>query len=183
MSGERGQKLPVTILTGFLGSGKTTVLNHVVTKPEWKSTAVIINEFGEVGIDHMLVEISTEQMIELNNGCICCTIRGDLADKLGSLAMWIDMGRMPPVERVIVETTGLADPVPIMHTLMTDANLLDRFRLDRVVAVVDAIAGMASLERFPEAVKQIAVADDLILSKRDLVEELSDRQSYETLRR
>ena len=88
-----------------------------------QSTAVIINEFGEIGIDHLLVETSTEVMVELNNGCICCTIRGDLADKLGSLAMWLDSGRIPPVERVIVETTGLADPAPIMHTLMTDPHL------------------------------------------------------------
>jgi G3E family GTPase len=183
MNGQGDRKIPVIIITGFLGSGKTTVLNHVVKQASMKSTAVIINEFGEIGIDHLLVETSTEQMIELNNGCICCTVRGDLVDKLGSLAMWLDMGRVPPVDRVIVETTGLADPAPIMHTLMTDETLLDRYRLEGIVTVVDAIAGASSLERFSEAVKQIAIADRLILSKRDLVETHSDWKSYAELRR
>ena len=113
-------KIPVVIITGFLGSGKTTLLNYLVKQSDMKSTAIIINEFGEIGIDHLLVETSTEEIIEINNGCICCTIRGDLQDKLGSLAMWLDTGRISPIERVIVETTGLADPAPIMHTLMTD---------------------------------------------------------------
>jgi G3E family GTPase len=147
-----------------------------------QATAVIINEFGEIGIDHLLVETSTELMVELNNGCICCTVRGDLADKLGSLAMWLDAGRIPPVERVIVETTGLADPAPIMHTLMTDPHLLDRYRLDRLVTVVDAINGAASLTRFPEAAKQVAVADLLIMSKVDLIDSHSDRTAYASLR-
>ena len=175
-------KLPVSIVTGFLGSGKTTVLNHLVKQPGLQSTAVIINEFGEIGIDHLLVETSTELMVELNNGCICCTIRGDLADKLASLAMWLDVGRIPPVERVIVETTGLADPAPIVHTLMTDPQLLDRYRLDRLVTVVDAIGATASLERFPEAVKQVAVADLLLLSKTDLIDVHSSREAYASLR-
>ena len=183
MNGQRERKIPVIIITGFLGSGKTTVLNHVVKQPEMKSTAVIINEFGEIGIDHLLVETSTEQMIELNNGCICCTVRGDLVDKLGSLAMWLDMDRVPPVDRVIVETTGLADPAPIMHTLMTDETLLDRYRLEGIVTVVDAIAGVSSLERFSEAVRQVAIADRLILSKRDLVETHSDWECYAEIQR
>ena len=164
-------KLPIVIITGFLGSGKTTLLNRLLTDPELKATAIIINEFGEIGIDHLLVETSTEQMVELNNGCICCTIRGDLVDKLGSLAMWLDTGRVPPVDRVIVETTGLADPAPIMHTLMTSPDLLRRYELNRVVTVVDAIAGSSSLDRFPEAVRQVAMADHLILTKMDLVDE------------
>jgi len=172
------EKLPVTIITGFLGSRKTTVLNHLVKQPGMQSTAVIINEFGEIGIDHMLVETSTELMVELNNGCICCTIRGDLADKLGSLAMWLDVGRIPPVARVIVETTGLADPAPIMHTLMTETDLLGRYRLDRLVTVVDAIGGASSLARFAEAAKQIAVADLLVVSKTDLIDVYSDRTAY-----
>jgi len=177
MEQRQAEKLPVTIITGFLGSGKTTVLNRLVKQPGMQSTAVIINEFGEIGIDHLLVETSSELMVELNNGCICCTIRGDLADKLGSLAMWVDVGRVPPVERVIVETTGLADPAPIMHTLMVEPDLLSRYRLDRVVTVVDAIAGAGSLDRFPEATKQIAVADVLILAKTDLVATLSSPQA------
>ncbi|MFT4562991.1 MAG: G3E family GTPase, partial [Gammaproteobacteria bacterium] len=108
MTDDDATKIPVVIITGFLGSGKTTLLNFLVKQPDLKSTAVIINEFGEIGIDHLLVETSSEKMIEINNGCICCTIRGDLQDKLGSLAMWLDTGRLPPVDRVIVETTGLA---------------------------------------------------------------------------
>ena len=159
-------KIPVVIITGFLGSGKTTLLNYLVKQPNMKSSAIIINEFGEIGIDHLLVETSTEEIIEINNGCICCTIRGDLQDKLGSLAMWLDTGRISPVERVIVETTGLADPAPIMHTLMTDEYLLNRYSLSAVVTLVDAITGSSSINRFPEAVKQIAIADQLIFSKK-----------------
>lgn len=182
MTDHRQTKIPVIIVTGFLGSGKTTILNHIVKQPDMRATAVIINEFGEIGIDHMLVETSEEQMIEINNGCICCTVRGDLADKLGSLAMWLDAGRVPPVERVIVETTGLADPAPIMHTLMTEESLLNRYRLDAVITVVDAIAGGSSLARFPEAVKQVAIADQMILTKSDLVPTHSDRTAEAALR-
>ena len=178
MTRDTKPKIPVVIITGFLGSGKTTLLNHLVRQPHMKMTAIIINEFGEIGIDHLLVETSTEEMIEINNGCICCTVRGDLQDKLGSLSMWLDAGRIPPVERVIVETTGLADPAPIMHTLMTDEHLLNRYRLGGVVTMVDAIAGSSSIRKFPEAVKQIAIADQLIFSKTDLVESLSGRDSY-----
>ena len=183
MSEKTSQKIPVIILSGFLGSGKTTILNHIVKQPSMEATAIIINEFGEIGIDHMLVETSEEQMIEINNGCICCTVRGDLADKLGSLAMWLDTGRLPDIERVIVETTGLADPAPIMHTMMTDQTLLNRFRLDHVITVVDSIAGKSSLDRYPEAVKQVAIADHLILSKSDLVDTHSDRAETAMLRK
>ena len=178
MTRDSKPKIPVVIITGFLGSGKTTLLNHLVRQPHMKMTAIIINEFGEIGIDHLLVETSSEEMIEINNGCICCTVRGDLQDKLGSLSMWLDAGRIPPVERVIVETTGLADPAPIMHTLMTDEHLLNRYRLGGVVTLVDAIAGMSSIRQFPEAVKQIAIADQLIFSKQDLVESLSSAEDY-----
>jgi len=177
------KKLPISIITGFLGSGKTTVLNYLLKQPELKSTAVIVNEFGEIGIDHLLVETSTEQMVEINNGCICCTIRGDLADKLGSLAMYLDLGRIPPVDRVIVETTGLADPAPIMHTLMTDPDLLDRYELSRVVTLVDSITGLTSLDKYYEAVKQVAMADHLVLSKLDLIETLSNHDAYDILRK
>ena len=182
MNRDTKPKIPVVIITGFLGSGKTTLLNHLVKQPHMKMTAIIINEFGEIGIDHLLVETSSEEMIEINNGCICCTVRGDLQDKLGSLSMWLDAGRIPPVERVIVETTGLADPAPIMHTLMTDEHLLNRYRLGGVVTLVDAIAGSSSIGRYPEAVKQIAIADQLIFSKTDLVGSLSGRDSYGQLK-
>ena len=183
MTHNRDSKIPVVVITGFLGSGKTTLLNHIVKHPHMNMTAIIINEFGEIGIDHLLVETSSEQMIEMNNGCICCTVRGDLQDKLGSLAMWLETGRIPPVERVIVETTGLADPAPIMHTLMTDQHLLNRYCLSGIVTVVDAIAGLSSMDRFPEAVKQIAIADQLIFSKKDLVESLSTSHSYLKLKK
>lgn len=182
MSESAERKIPIVILTGFLGSGKTTILNRLVNSPELKSTAIIINEFGEVGIDHLLVETSEEQIVEINNGCICCTVRGDLADKLGSLAMWLDTGRIPSVERVIIETTGLADPAPIMHTMMAEQTLLNRYRFEHVITVVDSIAGKSSLERFPEAVKQVAVADHIILSKSDLIDTHSDRSQHAILR-
>lgn len=172
------QRIPVIIITGFLGSGKTTLLNRLLKKPDLESTAVIINEFGEIGIDHLLVETSEEQLIEMNNGCICCTIRGDLSDKLQSLAMWLETGRIPPVERIIVETTGLADPAPIMHTLMTDEDLLRRYELSHVVTIVDAVLGSSTLDRFPEAVKQVAVADSIIVSKLDLVTKLSSHEAF-----
>ncbi|MCC6197536.1 MAG: GTP-binding protein [Burkholderiales bacterium] len=177
----RAARIPVVVITGFLGSGKTTVLNHLVKQPGMQSTAVIINEFGEIGIDHLLVETSSEMMMELNNGCICCTIRGDLADKLGSLAMWLDVGRIQAVERVVVETTGLADPAPIMHTLMVEQDLLARYRLDRVITVVDAITATAALDRFPEATKQVAMADVLLLAKTDLVQRHSNAGQYAEL--
>lgn len=175
-------RIPVTVITGFLGAGKTTLIRHLLTHTKGKRLALIINEFGEIGVDHLLVETSTETMVELNNGCICCTIRGDLADKLGSLAMWMDARRIPPVERVIVETTGLADPAPIVHTMVTDPHLLARFRLGGVLTVVDAVAAASSLDRFSEAVKQVALADVLVVSKSDLVDALSDRASYADIR-
>ena len=169
-------KIPVVIITGFLGSGKTTLLNHLVRQPHMKMTAIIINEFGEIGIDHLLVETSSEEMIEINNGCICCTVRGDLQDKLGSLSMWLDAGRIPPVERVIVETTGLADPAPHLPTLIREH--LRTLPSRQCRHAVDAIAGSSSIRQFPEAVKQIAIADQLIFSKTDLVESLSSRDSF-----
>jgi len=169
MPSHRERKIPVIIITGFLGSGKTTILNHIVKQPDMKATAIIINEFGEIGIDHLLVETSEEQMIEINNGCICCTVRGDLADKLGSLAMWLDAGKVP-------------DPAPIMHTMMTDETLLNRYRLDSVITVVDAIAGASSIDRFSEAMKQVAIADRLILSKGDMVASHSDPAGFAALR-
>jgi len=164
-----GQRLPVSLLTGFLGSGKTTVLNHLVNHPDMARVVVIINEFGEIGLDHELVETSAEDMILLQSGCLCCSIRGDLIDTLRKLFLRRVRGEIQEFDRVVIETTGLADPAPILHTLMTDPLISARFRLDGVVTTIDAATGSATLDRQIESVKQAAVADRLLLTKTDLV--------------
>ena len=162
--------IPVTLLTGFLGSGKTTVLNHVLKQPGTAATAVIVNEFGEIGLDHLLVERSSEDVVLLNSGCLCCTVRGDIVDTLTNLFVDRVKGKVPFFTRVAIETTGLADPAPILHTLMTDPIVAARYVLDGVVTTVDAVNGAGSLDRQPEAVKQAAVADRLLLTKTDIAE-------------
>src|SRR5215472_10219773 len=157
--------IPVTLLTGFLGSGKTTVLNHVLKQPEMAATAVIVNEFGEIGLDHLLVERASEEVVLLNSGCLCCTVRGDIVDTLTNLFVERVKGKVPFFTRVAIETTGLADPAPILHTLMTDPIVAARYMLDGVVTTVDAVNEAATLDRQPEAVKQAAVADRLLLTK------------------
>jgi G3E family GTPase len=164
------QRLPVSLLTGFLGSGKTTVLNHLVRQPALARTVVVINEFGEIGLDHELVERSSEDLVLLQSGCLCCTIRGDLIETLRTLSLRRVKGEIVEFDRVIIETTGLADPAPILHTLMTDALLAARYRLDGVIATIDGATGHATLDRHIESVKQAAVADRLLLTKTDLVE-------------
>ena len=160
--------IPVAVLTGFLGSGKTTLLRRLLRHPDFARTAVIINEFGEVGLDHDLVEASEESLVELQTGCLCCAVRGDLALTLEDLLRRRDAGTVTPFERVAIETSGLADPAPILHTLMSDAGLARRLALAGVVATVDAVNGRATLERYPQSVKQVALADRLILTKTDL---------------
>jgi len=159
--------IPVTILTGFLGAGKTTLLNALLSQPEMANTAVLINEFGEIGLDHLLVERLDGDTVLLNAGCLCCTIRGDLLAALDGV--WDRMLAGQAVARVVVETTGLADPAPILHTLMADPRLAQRFVLDGVVTLVDAATGMATLDSQNEALRQAAVADRIVLTKTDLV--------------
>jgi len=158
--------IPVTVLTGFLGSGKTTVLNQLLQRTELAATAVIINEFGEVGLDHLLVERANEDFIVLNSGCLCCTVRSDLITTLRDLFLRRVRGETPQFQRVVMETTGLADPAPVLHTLMTDPLVAAHYRMDGVVTTVDAVNGMSTLDRHTEAVKQAAVADRILLTKR-----------------
>ncbi|WP_087000393.1 CobW family GTP-binding protein [Rhizobium sullae] len=161
-------KIPVTILTGFLGAGKSTLLNRVLKDPAMKDAAVIINEFGDVGIDHLLVESSGDAIIELSDGCLCCTVRGELVDTLANLMDAVQTGRVKPVKRVVIETTGLADPAPVMQAIMGNPVIATNFELDGVVTVIDAVNGLQTLDNHEEARKQAAVADRLIVSKRSM---------------
>lgn len=165
---EQSSLIPVTLLTGFLGSGKTTVLNHVLKQPGMAATAVIVNEFGEIGLDHLLVERSSEDVVLLNSGCLCCTVRGDIVDTLTNLFVDRVKGKVPYFTRIAIETTGLADPAPILHTLMTDPIVAARYMLDGVVTTVDAVNGLRQIDEHAEAVKQAALADRLLLTKTDL---------------
>ncbi len=159
--------IPVSVITGFLGSGKTTLLARLLRDPAMARTAVIINEFGAIGLDHELIETSDESFVQLSNGCICCNVRSDLMLTLGDLAARRTAGTVPQFERVVIETTGLADPAPILHALMTDRDLRGVYALDGVVTTVDAITGLATLDNHAEARRQVAVADRLILTKTD----------------
>jgi G3E family GTPase len=162
-------RIPVTVLTGFLGSGKTTLLNHVLQQPGMRETAVIVNEFGEIGLDHLLVESATDDTVLLNSGCLCCTVRGDIANTLTDLFVGRAKGRVD-FRRVVIETTGLADPAPVLHALITDPIVVERYMVDGVVTTVDAVNGAGTLDRHSEAVKQAAVADRLLLTKSDIAE-------------
>jgi G3E family GTPase len=162
--------VPVTVLTGFLGSGKTTTLARCLKAPEFAGTVAIINEFGEIGLDHLLIETSEERFALLDNGCICCTVRDDLIETLLNLIARAENGALPDFRRVVIETTGLADPAPILHALMADERLAQSYRIDGVLATVDAVNGFSTLSAHREAVKQIAVADRILLTKTDLAE-------------
>lgn len=162
-----GEVLPISVLTGFLGSGKTTFLRRVLTAEAMRDTAIVINEFGAVGLDHLLVEASSDDVVQLGNGCLCCMVRQDLVRTLYGLLARRAAGDAP-FRRVVIETSGLAEPAPILYTLAADARLERALRLDTVVTVVDGIAGQATLERFGEATAQVVVADRLLVSKTDL---------------
>jgi G3E family GTPase len=169
------------VLTGFLGAGKTSLLNRLVTDPALAETTVIINEFGEVGLDHLLVKPIRDGVVLLQSGCLCCTLRGDLVDALEQLLRDLDNGRAV-FRRVILETTGLADPAPVLQTAMAHPYLVMRYRLDGVIAVVDAVNGAATLDEHLESVKQVAVADRIVLTKTDLLDPAQERQARLTAR-
>jgi G3E family GTPase len=161
--------IPVAVLTGFLGSGKTSLLNSMLKEDTLSNACVIVNEFGEIGIDHLLVEKSDDNIVELSSGCLCCTIRGDLIITISDLLMRRDKGEVKVFDRIVIETTGLADPAPVLHALMRDDLLVQRLRLEGVITVVDGVNGWATLDAHPEAVKQVAVADRIVLTKLDLL--------------
>ncbi len=166
--GEYSEQTPINIITGFLGSGKTTLLKGLLTAPDLSDTAVLINEFGAVGLDHELVQSVTENTLLLDNGCLCCAIRDDLQGALRDLLSQRQSGAIPHFKRVVIETSGLADPAPIAYTLLAEPVLQHHFRLGGIIATVDGVNGMVQLQRFPESVKQVAVADRLIVTKTDL---------------
>lgn len=174
---------PVTLITGFLGSGKTTLLQRLLLDPALADTAVLINEFGEIGLDHHLLERIDETMVMLQSGCVCCTIRGELSVAIRDLHSRREHGALPPFRRLVIESTGLADPFPILSTVRSDPLLHHHFALGNVITTVDAVNGMRQLQVQPESIKQVAVADRLILTKTDLADRYTAERLIEQLHR
>jgi len=165
------ERVQISLLTGFLGSGKTTLLNALLKHPDMGKTAVLVNEFGEIGIDHQLIEQIDEETVLLNAGCLCCSVRGDLSRALRELSVKRAKGEVPKFTRVLIESTGLADPAPIIHTLISDSIVSERFTLDGIVTTVDAVNGAGQFEDHVESVKQAAVADRIVMTKCDLADD------------
>lgn len=175
------ERTPVSLITGFLGSGKTTLLNHLLRHPGMADSAVIVNEFGEIGLDHLLMAPVSGEVAVLANGCVCCTVRSDLEETLRELLAGRDSGAVPPFSRVLIETTGLADPAPIVQMLLNNPLVSHFARLDAVVTTVDAVHGVAQLNRQLQAMKQAAIADRLVLTKTDLTDAAPLRQRLRAL--
>ena len=183
MAPEQTTFIPVNVITGFLGSGKTTLLQRLLAAPQLADTAVLVNEFGEVGLDHHLLQRLDDEIVLLQSGCLCCTIRGDLSAAMRDLYAKRERGEIVPFRRLVIETTGLADPVPILSTIMTEPVLRYHFRLGNVVATVDAVNGLANLEHQPESAKQAAVADRVVITKTDIADGMAIRELSGRLRK
>src|SRR5205085_9115539 len=166
----RGARIPVTVVTGFLGSGKTTLIRELLATPEGADTAVVINEYGEVGIDNALLRASSDATVLLGNGCLCCAVRTDLQETLRALFADRARGAVPSFQRVVIETSGLADPGPVLQTFASDRALAGEFHLQGLVTVVDAPGGAGNLDHMPEAQHQVALADRIVLTKTDLAD-------------
>ena len=174
--------ISVTLLTGFLGSGKSTLLSEILRHSDFQNTAVIVNEFGEVGLDGVLIEHSENQIIEMTSGCLCCTVRGDIRQTLLMLHSKRESGEIPQFDRVVVESTGLADPAPVIHTLMSDRFLEHRFMLGGIVTTVDAANGLSTIEEHKECEKQVAVADRIVITKTDIKNTEISKEGIDGLR-
>ncbi|MDQ0316517.1 CobW family GTP-binding protein [Amorphus orientalis] len=165
----RREPIPLTVITGFLGAGKTTLLNRLLKAPEMANAAVIVNEFGDIPLDHLMVENVGDDVVELSSGCLCCTVRGELVSTLEGFLRNLDNKRIERLSRVVIETTGLAHPGPILQAVMLHPYLVQRFRLDGVITLVDAVNGMATLDGHEEAMAQVGIADRIVLTKTDLL--------------